>query len=64
MIEERKMNLSNSGNVGIISLMASLESNSKEIAKELNRDVQKITDNFIKEIDDIISFKEKEILEV
>lgn len=50
MIEERKMNLSNSGNVGIISLMASLESNSKEIAKELNRDVQKITDN-VKDID-------------
>lgn len=32
--------------------------------KNIEKDVQKITDNFIKEIDDIISFKEKEILEV
>lgn len=32
--------------------------------KNVEKDVQKLTDNYIKEIDDIISFKEKEILEV
>lgn len=32
--------------------------------KNIEKDVQKLTDNYIKEIDDIISFKEKEILEV
>ena len=32
--------------------------------KNVEKDVQKLTDNYIKEIDDIISFKEKEIREV
>ncbi len=32
--------------------------------KNIEKDVQKITDNFIKEIDDVVSYKEKEILEV
>lgn len=32
--------------------------------KNIEKDVQKLTDNYIKEIDDIISFKEKEVLEV
>lgn len=32
--------------------------------KNIEKDIQKITDNFIKEIDDVVSYKEKEILEV
>ena len=32
--------------------------------KNIEKDIQKLTDNYIKEIDDIIAFKEKEILEV
>ncbi len=32
--------------------------------KNIEKDVQKLTDNYIKEIDDVIAFKEKEILEV
>ncbi len=32
--------------------------------KNIEKDVQKLTDNYIKEIDDVIAFKEKEVLEV
>ena len=32
--------------------------------KNIEKDVQKITDSFIKDIDDIIAYKEKEVLEV
>ena len=32
--------------------------------KNIEKDVQKLTDNYIKEIDDIIAYKEKEVLEV
>ncbi len=32
--------------------------------KNIEKDVQKLTDNYIKEIDDVIAYKEKEVLEV
>ena len=32
--------------------------------KNIEKDIQKLTDNYVKDIDDIINFKEKEILEV